>query len=167
MPRYIATMCRSLGSSSTMRMLPRVILCPRSTDGVLREIAFVAEPALDGVKHTLVELLALLAVLVGSHRLATHTMLDPRRNELLDRVRADLDRNHGVVVLLDHDADAQSDAHVAVEPPGTLPRALPSDADEDQGHGVCDELGAGARSELLEQESPHVAVDLPRYPPDQ
>src|SRR5580704_16978962 len=122
MPRYIATMCRSLGSSSTMRMLPRVILCPRSTDGVMREIAFVAEPALDGIKHTLVELLALLAVLVGSDRLATHTMLDPRRHELLGRVRADLDRNHRVVILLDLDADAHRDTDMTVEPPGPLPR---------------------------------------------
>ena len=76
-------------------------------------------------------------------------------------LRADLDGNHRVVGLLDHDAHAMGDADVAVEAPRPLPGPLPADPDEDQGDGVGDELPAGAGRELLEQESPYVAIDLP------
>ena len=53
------------------------------------------------------------------------------------------------------------DADVTVEAPGPLPRALAADADEDQRDRVGHELRSGAGRELLEQQPPDVAVDLP------
>ena len=88
-------------------------------------------------------------------------MLDPGWNELLHRVPADLDGNHGVVELLDHDAHPMGDADVAVQPPGPLPGALPADTHEDERDRVGHQLTAGARRELLEEKAPDVAVDLP------
>src|ERR1039457_3107198 len=133
----------------------------------MRKIALVAESPLDRIEHALIEVFALFAIVVGGDNLAAYPVLNPGWDQLLHRVPADLDGNHGVVDLLDQDAHAVRDADVAVEPPRTLPRALPADAHEDEGHGVGDQLAATARAQLLEQEAPDVAVDLPGYPADQ
>src|SRR4029077_20550818 len=115
----------------------------------------------DRVKHALVELFALFAILIGRDRLATNTMLDPGGTQQLDSVPADLDGNHGVGELLDHDAHPMGDADVAVQPPGPLPGALPADPHEDQCHRVSHQLTAGPGREFLEEKAPDVAVNLP------
>src|ERR1019366_5005370 len=112
---------------------------------VVGEVPFVPQAAFDRVQPPLIELLALLAVLLGGDRLATHTVLDPRGYQLFDRVPADLDGNHRVIELLDDDAHPVGDTDVAVQAPGALPCALPSDAHEDQRDRVGHELTTTAR----------------------